>query len=177
MAGTAKDNPLKLGLTGATRAQRLVAIDPGGVHVGVATFVGRNKKWECTDAFELNPEGWVRLYTELLTSSLFPHHLVVEEFRLYGHLALEQTGSSMDTSQLIGWTRFATMLHNDPLPEAKMTVVAQQPAQIKKPAQAVLRSKGIRSMARRKKAGGHAFDAELHGWFYILGFLKQEAQS
>ena len=163
-------------------SRRLLAVDPGEVHVGVAVFVETSDGWRCTATVELNPFGWVRLYDAILASALRPHYLVIEDFRLYGHLAMTQVGSSMATSQLIGWTSYATLLFNDSLAdrllfndslaEDQPTAVVLQGAQIKKPTQAVLRAHRIRSTAKAARAGGHAFDAELHGWFYILGALE-----
>jgi len=153
-------------------SRRLLAVDPGEVHVGVAVFVETSDGWRCAATVELNPFGWVRLYDAILASALRPHYLVIEDFRLYGHLAMTQVGSSMATSQLIGWTNYATLLFNDPLAEDQQTAVVLQGAQIKKPTQAVLRAHRIRSTAKAARAGGHAFDAELHGWFYILGALE-----
>lgn len=46
--------------------------------------------------------------------------------------------------------------------------LALQPADIKKPTVAILRKKGIKSVAKAAKAGGHCVDAETHGWRYLL---------
>lgn len=56
--------------------------------------------------------------------------------------------------------------------------LACQPADIKKPTAGILRTRGIRSVAKREGDKlGHRVDAELHGWYFILRTLaKREAQ-
>lgn len=52
-----------------------------------------------------------------------------------------------------------------------------QPADIKKPTAGILRTRGIKSVAKREgDTLGHRVDAELHGWYFLLRTLaKREA--
>ncbi len=72
---------------------RILAIDPGDVHVGVATW-HQNK---FIDAWEVNSN-------DILTSvkQERPTLIVIESFRLQPWRAKTQSWSSMDTSQQIG---------------------------------------------------------------------------
>jgi len=84
--------------------------------------------------------------------------VVVEEFRLYPAHAKAQAWSSFGTVEVIGvlkeWCR------REGIP------IVLQPASIKRPTTAILKSHGTTMMSRGN--GGHAKDAELHGWHYIL---------
>jgi hypothetical protein len=120
--------------------------------------------------------------------------IVYERFRLYADKAMAQKGSEFLTAQVIGvirWLGRAVSEHaelhrreqeegvklscrrkgsmcDDPdMPHRRVAVVGQW-ADIKVPTAGVLRSKKIRSLAKREKAGPHCVDAELHGWYYLL---------
>lgn len=180
---------------------KLIAVDPGDTHVGVAFFEtddpnpwtgGGGDKWECVDAQEWSPMDFADAVGETLLAGEI-ETLVIERFRLYGDKAQEQTGSEFETAQLIGILKYLVRLNNmhvarheaveegggllpceqrggtcqDGTPYRHVTLALQM-ADIKKPTIGVLRSRKIKSTAKREAAGGHAFDAELHGWYYIL---------
>ena len=187
---------------------KLIAVDPGDTHVGVAFFetddpdpwtgVGGDK-WECVDAQEWSPMDFADALGETLLAGEI-ETLVIERFRLYGDKANEQVGSEFETAQLIGILKYLVRLNNlhverhrvldekhdagtsggvllaceqrggscqDGTPYRHVTLALQM-ADIKKPTTGILRSRKIKSTAKRLSAGGHAFDAELHGWYYIL---------
>lgn len=182
---------------------KLLAVDPGDTHVGVAFFetddpdpwTGEGgEKWECIDAQEWKPMDFADAVAETLIAGEI-ETLVIERFRLYGDKAQEQTGSEFETAQLIGILKYLVRINNmhverhrhadqigsgeilsceqrggtcqDGTPFRHVTLALQM-ADIKKPTVGILRKRGVKSVAKRERAGGHAYDAELHGWYYIL---------
>jgi hypothetical protein len=91
--------------------------------------------------------------------------VVFERFVLEPERVQASVGSDMLTSQMIGAIKFAV--------NGRCEIVGQT-NQIKNPTRSVLRSRGIKSVAKRNKAGGHAFDAELHGAYHVIRTLGQE---
>lgn len=159
-------------------AYRLVAVDPGGVHVGVAVFGCNNSGWSCFWAGEMQPEEFEDWLSEHMVHSGIDI-LVVEQFTLYADKAMEQTGSDMPTSQLIGaikyiWRQMKGTASRWPRPDVELHF---QPAKIKVPTQSVLKNRGMKSMAKTLKAGGHAFDAELHGYHHIINTMDEPIHS
>lgn len=184
------------------RPETLLAIDPGDVHVGMALFTKDRTdqdtgyaQWRCRTAYE---RGWTDGLDEvamLMIDGLLDH-LVVERFQLYPDKSDEQAGSDMLTSQWIGAATWLVHSNEDhhlrhlraelagktldcaPLNcRIRHVEFALQQAAIKKPITGVLRARGIASMARRNKTGGHAQDAELHGYkrLYDLGEIEAAA--
>lgn len=149
--------------------------------------------WECTDTQELAPMDFADALGETLLAGEL-ETVVFERFRLYADLAAEQVGSEFETSQLIGVIKYLVRLNNNHVAKhhqvnniegrylpcemqgggcarglkMRHVVLVGQQADIKKPTQGILRKRQIKSTAKRLKAGGHCFDAELHGWYYIL---------
>lgn len=158
---------------------RLVSVDPGGEHVGVAVFGKSTRRggWVCVWAGEMTPvefEDWLAEHS--IHSGL--DILVVEEWRLFADKAAAQTGSAMETSQLIGAIRFIHRSTKDiavrwPRPEVELHF--QSPA-IKTPTRSMLRNRKIESVAKRLRAGGHALDAELHGYHHIVHTRGESAE-
>lgn len=145
------------------RTADLVAIDPGGVHVGVAVFRHTGETagvgWECYWVHEYEPqlaEDWLAAEAPRFDA------IVIEEFALYPDLALTLTGSQMETSQLIGSLRYIARTR------APKAIVRLQPAAWQQPTQSLLRRAGITSRAKLDRAGPHCLSAELHGWAYLL---------
>lgn len=148
----------------------MIAVDPGDAHVGVAVF----SKRECVWAGEMTPAGflaWLRLRLDDGTAA----QVVVEEFRLYSWMAEKQSWSDFPTAQLIGAIKAAVAWFGGQVNEVtgerirdKEVGVVMQPASIKKITRAQLEARGIKSQAKARKAGGHAADAELHGWHWLL---------
>jgi len=72
--------------------RHLIAVDPGGAHVGVAGFGHNDKGWECTWAGEMSPlefEDWLSEQAILGRIDV----LVVDEWKLFADKAQQQTGS------------------------------------------------------------------------------------
>lgn len=96
--------------------------------------------------------------------------LVVEEWRLFADKAVQQVGSKMETSQLIGAIKYICRT----LAGEGLVVSWQQPS-IKNPTRSVVKSRSLRSMADELKVpGDHARDAELHGYYYILKKIEEQ---
>lgn len=149
--------------------------------------------WACVDTQEWEPMEFADALGETMFEGSL-NTLVYERFRLYADKAPEQTGSEFETSQLIGILKYLVRLNNNHVakhhqvndiegrylpcemqgggctPRLKMRHVnlVGQMADIKKPTTGVLRSRKIKSTAKRQKTGGHCVDAELHGWHFIL---------
>jgi hypothetical protein len=152
----------------------MVSIDPGDIHVGVAVWdegtVAHDEEdhdvdaWICQDAFETRPVPFLRAL-QVAVGSGAVQTVVFERFVLEPERVQASVGSDMLTSQMIGAIKFAV--------NGRCEVIGQT-NQIKNPTRSVLRRRGVKSVAKRNKAGGHAFDAELHGAHYIIRTLGQE---
>lgn len=131
-------------------------------------FVEDDDSWECVWARELgHDEAADYIAAQVSTDQL--DVLVYETFRLRADLAKSQTGSQMETSQLIGVIRFISRVYNLKrarlgLPELKLAT--SEPSN-QKPTAAILRSKGVASEA---KGNAHAKSAELAGWYWIMRY-------
>lgn len=150
---------------------RVLGIDPGGVHIGLAEFVESPKTdqgWACERAWEETWWGGLEAVEEMLPRL---DVVAMEIFRLYPDKANEQTGSEMETSQFIGAVKLLVQQHNrtlDLMGASGLAVeLVMQPASIQEPMKSVLRSRKIKSTAKGSKAGGHALSAELHGWYFL----------
>jgi hypothetical protein len=129
---------------------RVLAIDPGEVHCGVAFF----DDGVCTHTEECKPST---LFEHLVFEML--DVVVCEEFRLYPWTAGAQSFSSMATCEVIGVIKYICEQESMPL--------VMQSATIKKVASAQMKARGVDNLAVVQRKGGHAVDAFLHGWFYI----------
>jgi hypothetical protein len=134
---------------------RLIAIDPGERHVGVAAFLGT----ECIEAWESGREEFYLELVELLGRGVVDV-VVYETFQLYADKALAQTGSEMGTCECIGVIKYLC----GRWPEVRLV---GQPAMIQEGTRSILRAKRVVSFAKRERRGPHAFSAELHGQYYI----------
>jgi hypothetical protein len=152
--------------------EMLVAVDPGGVHVGVAVFKKKQRGWTCDWAGEMTPV----LFEDWLAEKLHNGEieiLVVEEWKLFADKAAQQIGSHMETSQLIGSIKYIVRTADLHWPSKQLKLEWQSP-NIKIPTRSVLRARGIKSTAKvLKVSGDHASDAELHGYHYIMRTLDQ----
>lgn len=138
----------------------LVAIDPGGEHVGVAGFgYGQDEGAVCIRAIELAPVDTEELIWAMCVNSAIDA-LVIESWRLFPDMAPKLAGSDMPTSQLIGSLRFIARRFAVP-------VTLQDPV-IKVPMAHLLRAAEIPLRSVKEGKGGHAKDAELHGWRYLV---------
>jgi hypothetical protein len=140
---------------------KLLAVDPGGKHVGLALFTDET----CIKAWEETPADAIIFIREEVAEL---DVLVIEEFRLYPWMLDNQAWSDLPTCQLIGVLKYLHAVHGD----ASVKLVMQA-ATIKKPTARILRARRIVSQAKRSRAGGHAYDAELHGWHYLSNTNKK----
>lgn len=133
----------------------LIAIDPGGVHVGWAEF--QLDPARCTRAVEKTPEEAKESLARAVSRPGI-RAVVIESFRLYPDKAMKQAGSDMPTSRLIGAMEYIV--------QSAGVRLVMQPAAIKTPTLSVLRHRGITLVSRGN--GDHAKDAETHGWHYLV---------
>ena len=151
----------------------IVAVDPGGVHVGVAIFKKKPRGWVCDWAGEMTPvlfEDWLDL--KLASGGI--NTLIVEEWKLFADKAAQQIGSHMETSQLIGSIKYIYRKANKSWPAREVELLWQSP-NIKIPTRSVLKAREIEMTSKILGVpGDHASDAELHGYFYILKTLDEK---
>lgn len=147
--------------------QSIIAIDPGGSHCGVAVFVivmdeDGNLHLECRLTTEHTPESMfdsIRVWGALHGNSKLGFDvMVVESFRLYPEKMASLAWSTLRTVEVIGVLRERCRQEGVPF--------VLQPASIKKATDGQLKARGI--LLKSKGSGGHAKDAELHGWHYWL---------
>ena len=137
----------------------MLAIDPGGQHVGLALFrqLPGLGGWECWMTQEMTPEQFASWFTDTVDG----FDLVVHErFTLYEDKAMSLIGSEMETSQLIGVIKYIC--------DQKQVPWVAQPAAWQQPTLGLLRAHGIESQAKKSGSGGHCLSAELHGWAYLI---------
>lgn len=142
----------------------ILAVDPGDEHVGVAWFDKQGNAWGCVYVEEMAPDEFRAYLGPALHSGLF-RWFVVESFALYGDKALQQTGSQMETPQMIGMIKYAHWLAVQAGVEVEL--VFQQPS-VKRPVFAILARKKYQSTADRLNVPAqHVRDAEVHGVKFI----------
>lgn len=126
---------------------KLIAVDPGEKHCGVAV-------WGVSDqrTVTLNPEELFVFIRDRLPKI---DVLVVEAYRVYPWV--DHAFAAVATVEVIGVLRY---LWKDYEGEV---VWAEQDATIKKPTEKILRAKGIKLVGRNR----HERDAELHGHHYL----------
>lgn len=134
-----------------------VAIDPGGVHVGWAEFVDDRGEFFCERAEEVTPNELLKRLRLGLRQEYW-QEVVIENFTVYPHTATALIGSDMPTSRLIGRT--------EEICHTLGVTLIKQPAHILKTTYELLKFKHIPLVSRGH--GGHAKDAELHGWYRVL---------
>ena len=152
----------------------MISVDPGEIHVGVAVWDSERvqttadyeygDRWVCQDAFETSPVPFLRAL-QIAVGSGIVQTVVFERFVLQPTGASACLGTDMETSQMIGAIFLSV--------NGRCTLVGQVNS-IKIPTRSVLKARKLRSVAKRLKAGGHAFDAELHGSYFILHTLGQD---
>lgn len=147
----------------------LMAIDPGDRYVGMALFTHHDDGWQCTWAQTWDDRAeFLRYLADTVQNSDVDRLVVVfERFILEPARASALAGTELETSQLIGAIRWIV--------ETEGPALVGQTNKIKAPTRALLRHLGVTSVAKRLKThGDHAFDAELHGWHYVLKALGQQ---
>lgn len=146
------------------KPELLLAVDPGDEHVGVAWFDKQGDAWGCVYVEEMTPEQFRRYIGPALRSGFF-RWFVLESFALYGEKALQQTGSEMETSQLIGVCKYVVEEVNR---ESQVVELVMQQPSIKKAVFAILARKKYQFTADRLNVPAqHVRDAEVHGVKFI----------
>lgn len=131
---------------------KLIAIDPGEKHNGIAELVNSDG-WVLTSLLTLDQEGVAdRLEDQALTRVL----VVIEEYRLYPWLLQQQGYSAVKTVEMIGVVRHIC--------RRREWRLVEQPATIKKPAAGWMQRKGIDHQGKNQ----HERDAEMHAYHYLL---------
>lgn len=156
--------------------ERILAVDPGDVHVGVAEFaLYPSEPWRVTWAGEMTPPEFLEHLARYLPRSRWDR-LVVEEWRLFPEHAPRAVGSDMPTSRLIGGIQaLVRFLSNTPtdLGVEPIEPVMQSP-QIKIPTRSWLHRRKLRSVAKMLGVtADHATDAELHGYYWLISNQKE----
>lgn len=135
----------------------VVAIDPGGAHVGWCEGLIYEDGTVYVDHLqEYDPDGALDR-----AEAVFPNAdvVVIESFRLYPDKAKTLVGSEMETSQLIGALKYLARRNaREPI---------MQPASIKAPTESLMRHRGVRHVAVTRGLGGHVKDAETHLYQYV----------
>lgn len=143
----------------------VLAIDPGGTHVGLAWFLetpGNPPGWGCHHTTETTPDELGAVLRGMdLQHRHRPDVLVYERFQLYPEMANTLIGSEMETSQCIGVIKHYAK-------QWGMTAIVGQPASYQQTAIGLLRARSMKSTAKQQKTGPHALSAELHGWAYLF---------
>ena len=131
---------------------RLVAVDPGDKHVGIAIWdrsLGPGMR-----SWEQDAETALGVLEKEFVVGV--QQLVVEKFRLYPDKAGAQSWSPMLTAEMIGALKWMANLYKIP--------VCEQGASIKKVSRAQCKARGL----EWKDPSGHATDARLHAWYWLM---------
>jgi len=133
---------------------RVVSVDPGAIHVGVAYWFELHGLWSCQAAVEMSYDQYVdSILLDLMQTTARPDKVCIEGFWLKpGKAALQQAGSSLETVELIGATKAICRKVGTPV----IKVANGQDAIIKR-----LEAAGYTWSSRGH--GGHAKDAEAVG--------------
>lgn len=128
----------------------IFAVDPGGAHVGVATW----KTGEELKATEIDAEKWLPLFERMIKSA---DVVIIEKFVLYPGKASAQSWSPMTTSEMIGAMKW--------IAQKAGAEVIMQGADIKNPTR---RQCKARNLKWKDNKSGHASDALLHLQHYMI---------
>lgn len=145
---------------------RLLSVDPGEVHCGMAYFEDSADAWHVVSSWEATPEECFEQVVGFMRDDL--EVLVVEGFWLYPWKSEEQAFGQVKTVEIIGVLRY---LHGKAVENGRDIEWVEQKATIKKPTAAICNAKGIKTYPR---SNGHMKDAQLHGWYHILRKLEGE---
>lgn len=136
--------------------RRVLAIDPGDPHVGVAIWYGEGESWTLDSAVEMLPDQaldyeWNQCYRGVVTEVAY------ERFRLRGGIgALQLAGSELEVVQVIGVIKWIAKRFD--IPVHGYTNSDRSAALVR------MRSRGF---SFPKKAGGHGRDAAAVGAVHI----------
>lgn len=141
----------------AANATRLLAVDPGSVHNGLAWFDCDVDGWACVGTRKQSPVECVRDVQAFLQDPT-PAILVIEEFRLYPWAMQKQGFSSLGVVETIGALRW---LHYEI--GRDHVRLEMQGAFIKDRGAAFMARAGVEHIGPNV----HTRDAEAHGWFKV----------
>ena len=139
---------------------RLLAIDPGGAN-GVCWWTGDDIHMEGFDQVKLNDlPKWLDAFDPK------PDLIVYENFKLWKHRALQQSGSDLPAAQAIGMIKSYASIYN-------ITIVDQSPQ--------ILGSAQMMSQMKMPKdhSQSHWVSAYLHGYWWLVknGHKKVEMEA
>jgi hypothetical protein len=137
-------------------------IDPGDVHVGMAKFHEiKPDVWTCVNTWEIGPALGEEMLADILTDQRFIL-VCYERWRLFGHLAQQQTGSEFRAVQFIGVLKY---LHRRTAHSS--CILEVQDPKVQPVALSVANNRQIKLRSVTEKRGNHAKSAELHGVYYF----------
>jgi hypothetical protein len=151
---------------------KVLCFDPSGNFeegsgtTGWASFVDGELEWfgdiKASD-FETVEQYWGDV--ALLIKKLDPTEVVIEDYRLFGHKAKQQSWSALETPQLIGWMRMYCYEKGIPVifqsPKDKVRVADPQLERL-----GVIQKVGSSYWCQGRKTNLHQRDAIRHGVFY-----------
>lgn len=167
---------------------RIIVFDPSGNMgknegygtSGYAVFDnGELKDWGIISSkdFETQEEYWDAHKQLLFRHIPYPHTVVCESYNLQGNKALSQTGSSLDTPQLIGflrmvcWSEGIEWIFQHPQDKARVA----DPILVR---EGVFEQKGNRITCQGKPTVIHSRDAIRHGiYFHRYGKGKRRNEN
>lgn len=138
-------------LTLADPPQTLLAIDPGRMN-GIAIFHGRDVHWIGQVHIDDLPDYLFKFAEEHKGKEV---QVVYENFKLMKGRALQQSGSTMEASQVIGQVKMIASRHAWP--------IADQPPNVKPIAQ---KWSGVKPPSDHKMS--HQVDAYNHGVYWLV---------
>lgn len=168
----------------------VLAVDPGGEHVGVVVgsrylvedqaldhpeapviWTVQAPGWRVYDYAEMTPAEFVRWFRPRIQMFDF---ITCEKFQLYPDKAKTLIGSEMPTSKLIGWLEFTLQVWNEELTKDPGSRAVGYPEieyvsymkEIHKGTLGVLRHTGIELVT--PASPDHARSAEIHFWHALI---------
>jgi hypothetical protein len=126
----------------------ILAVDPGDSHVGTAVSDPGG-----ITAVEFSAKDWLQVFMETVSEYDL---VVIEEFKLYPGSAPALSWSQLDTVKMIGAMEWIARCSGVP--------IVLQSAAVKIPTRAQANARGI----EWKNKSGHASDALLHLYYYML---------
>lgn len=139
----------------------------------MAWFQPTDNGWQCYRVDTQRPQDFLLVFANQMVVG----HLdavVYERFILEPNQAPKLAGSELEVVQTIGALRwiFDQARTNNAWPNYDPVLIGQT-NKIKRPTRALLKNRGIKSLAKRAgQPGDHAQDAELHGFYYLIHTLE-----
>jgi hypothetical protein len=153
---------------------KVLSFDPSGNHgkegmgtSGYAVSLDENLPFKLGDihAGDYNPRQAYWFAHRELIEKLSPDVIVIESYRLFGHKAKQQTGSSLETPQLIGYIEMVAW-------ELGIPVVLQDPSTKSRHSDVILLKAGVidkrgnKYFYRGEMTNLHQRDALRHVYYY-----------